>query len=117
MPIEANELRRLAETADGLRNQDRVLVKRADVHMVVAASDVLGTDTRLIELRTNDEVAPQRPAFGIELTISGGPSTGLGSRNDSLFWSLSAVDKFMIPYYASVARREGDGVSRKAVLR
>ncbi|MEO8335876.1 MAG: hypothetical protein ABI664_12940 [bacterium] len=103
MTIDANVLRLLAEAAEGLRNQDLVLVTRADVPILVAAGDVLGTDTVLTAVRTDDAVTrSQRPAFELELQIDDGPNVPLSSDYDSSFWSLSAVDKFMIPYYARI---------------
>jgi hypothetical protein len=99
MTIDANALRLLAETADGLRNQDLVLITRDDVLMVVPANEVLGADTQLTTLRTDDDVERDyRPTFEIQVQINGAGHR-LDSDFDAVFWSLAAVDKFLIPYY------------------
>ncbi len=103
MSIDANALRKLAETADGLRNQDLVLVERDGVHMVVAVGSVQSADNQLIALRTDGgDQGIERPTFEIELQIEGGPDVALRENSDAIFWSLSAVDKFVLPYYARI---------------
>jgi len=103
MAIEANELRKLAETADGIRNQDLVLIKRGGVLMVVPTGDVQMGDDEVIELRTDDEFSrDERPDFEIELQVEDGPDVPLSADYDAVFWSLAAVDKFVIPYYARI---------------
>jgi hypothetical protein len=100
-PISASELRRLAETADGLRNRDLVLVRREGHVILINAADKVATDDHLVTLRTDDEIDPaSRPAFDLELQIENGPSLSLRNTYDAAFWSESAIDKFVLPYYA-----------------
>ena len=101
--ISANDLRRLAETADGLRNRDVALVTRAGQVTVIDASDMLATDTHLLTLRTNDHTnQAKRPEFDMTLQLAHGPSLSLRVNFDAFFWSESAIEKFVFPYYARI---------------
>jgi len=103
MTIDASELRKLAETADGLRNQNLALIKRGNEHLVVPEEELGSEDEMLISLRTDDPVTRgNRPGFEVVLDVDDGPSVPLSSVADSLFWTLSAVDKFVIPYYSRI---------------
>lgn len=101
-------LRRLAEKADGLRDQDLVLVQRADGTLDVVPADQAGADLVLHRLRTSSRYpADQRPQFGLILTPPPpGTPFDARSRYDALFWSESAVEKFVLPYYHRVRTPE-----------
>ncbi len=99
--ISASDLRRLAETADGLRNRDLALVRRGGHVTLIDAAERVATDDHLLTLRTDDQTNPaQRPNFDITLQVLNGPSLALRGTYDAAFWSESAIDKFVIPYYA-----------------
>jgi hypothetical protein len=103
MTIDASQLRKLAETADGLRNQNLALIKRGNEHLVIPEEELVSEDEMLISLRTDDPVTrSDRPGFEIVLHVEGGPSVPVSTVADSMFWTLSAVDKFVIPYYSRI---------------
>lgn len=107
-PSHALMLRRLAEKADGLRDQDLALVQRADGTLDVVPVDEVGTQPVLYQLRTpSQHPADQRPKFELVLTP---PPPGVPfdarARYDALFWTESAVEKFLLPYYQRVLTPE-----------
>jgi hypothetical protein len=99
--LSANELRYLAEKADGMRDQAVSLIVDGDKVDVVATKAV-GTRKRLLDLAT--------PARGPGIAgdaktqifwrgkIYGGPNTELDEA-DALFVTQSAIEKFLLPYY------------------
>lgn len=101
-------LRRLAEKADGLRDQDLALVQRADGQLDVIPIDLVGEGQVLYRLRTPSRYpADQRPQFELVLTPPPpGAPFDARARYDALFWSESAVEKFLLPYYHRVRTPE-----------
>lgn len=101
-------LRRLAEKADGLRDQDLALVQRADGQLDVVPADQAGDAQVLYRLRTPSRYpAEQRPPFQLVLTPPPpGEPFDARARYDALFWSESAVEKFLLPYYQRVLTPE-----------
>lgn len=101
--ITASELRRLAEAADGIRDQPAYLVWGAQGPEV---KTTLGKDDELIvECETKNSVQ-SRPAFKT-ITLDppvvdrdGKPVTHVAGQYDAMFWSEAAVEKFVVPYYA-----------------
>lgn len=133
---DATELRLLAEKADGLREQDLLLVeivengkRRLDL---VAQSNVPSAAKPLASVRTNN-VTKERRKFTIGLTLGdpvpepaprkqrAGAATqeedsvlpnlglpdALAEQCDALFWSEAAIDKFVVPYYVRLHGRQG----------
>lgn len=100
--LSANELRRLAEAVDGIRDTKAYVVWGAngpEVKTSVAAGDDV-----IAECETNNVVG-NRPRFrsiGIDPPLvdrSGRPVKDLASHYDAMFWSEPAVEKFVLPYY------------------
>src|SRR2546429_6918348 len=121
-PLSAPLLRRLAEAADGYRTGKAIYV----VASVRAPYDVRGvfeTDSlATIEARKGGAsyrvfgpyVTPRddfraAPAEILDITVKVQTAKGPVSvtvnpkEYDAMFWSLGAVDKFLVPYYAGVS--------------
>lgn len=109
--LNANDLRAIAEAADAIRNTDACLVSVQDASGVgsLAVMTLLEAAqqnlTPIVVIRTNDVPALLQPRrtisvlAGQNVMIDGAPATSLNAF-DAIFTSLSAVDKFVIPYYA-----------------
>jgi hypothetical protein len=100
----AKALRRLAETADGLRELHPWLVVNADGKLDVVEEAKLGTATRLVNLETPDDGPGLKLHPILGLTVDGEPyppGQGLEAA-DAVFTSQSAVEKFVFPYYTRV---------------
>lgn len=108
MGINANDLRRLAETADGMRGVDVALIVRNKVPMVVTAGGEQPGDTVCFSMRTTDlNPAAERPdVVHVHLPIENktidlpSESPDDSKKYDALFWSESAIFKFVMPYYS-----------------
>lgn len=100
--IESHKLRALAEAADGVRGNRVFLVHRAatDTFDIVAVVDN-ATDTVILECRTMNTM-PNRPEVEkVDFKVRGKPPKELkGDKFDAVFWTESAVEKFVLPYYA-----------------
>ncbi|HET6763141.1 MAG TPA: hypothetical protein VFH27_05695 [Longimicrobiaceae bacterium] len=133
VPLSAFLVRRLAEAADGTRGDQVFCTARLTPD---AKFDYeVKTHTTLIEAETEQNNAATRNVtldiFGpFETQASKGPEIGTSAIKsivvtldndhqvnvspttyDSLFWTVSAVDKFVIPYYAR------EGLGRAGVVR
>lgn len=115
--VTANDLRRLAEKADGLRKQPLHLAVNSDgkVDLVSNAKGLKAWDEVSVETwpaKETDEKGNHGDYTGmgtapeVELYWKEGESPILlvgdltdGLRGDSVFWSQAAVEKFLIPYY------------------
>lgn len=124
--LTANELRALAEEADGLRNHDAVIVRNADPAAArryrVMRADQVTTETPVLALRTDDDppFVPRRPAFALHshppVQLTNHPGLTLASC-DAVFTSLSAFDKFVLPYYAQMRRLDDVKAARERFAR
>ena len=100
--LSANELRRLAEAVDGVRDQPAYIVWGE--HGPEVKTHVAKGDDVMAECRTNNVVSGRRRFTSITVDppfvdASGAPVTDIASRFDAMFWSESAVEKFALPYY------------------
>lgn len=101
--LTASDLRRLAEAADGIRDQPAYVVwgaRGAEVKTTLGKDDEL-----IVECETRSDV-PSRPKFK-SITVDppfvdreGKPIANIEEKYDAMFWSEAAVEKFVIPYYA-----------------
>ena len=101
--LTASELRKLAEAADGIRDQPAYVVwgpNGPEVKTTLAKNDEL-----IVECDTKSDVK-SRPAFK-SITIdpplvdrNGHRISHVERKYDAMFWSEAAVEKFVIPYYA-----------------
>lgn len=104
--IDAMHLRRLGETADGLRDIPMKLIARdADgvvTLMVLPASEVKhSTDTPLADVDTASRVGDRRRVTEVVVKV-GELAMPTPSDMDSVFWTESSVEKFLFPYYEHV---------------
>jgi len=110
--IKASTLRRAAETADGMRNKDVCLLIGTDNFEVVECGTQPGAGEILVQCHTKDKVPPDtRPKIEhIKLKSKKGGANSkehvLHEDYDSVFWTESAVEKFVYPYYASAYRHQ-----------
>jgi hypothetical protein len=101
----ANEFRRLAEKTDGLRGVTLAIIEEKGVLEAIPESDPKVGDGA-IRVRTEDSGAsmPRGPQgmphpTKIELSFNGN-AVDVPDDVDALFISQSAVEKFVLPYYA-----------------
>ena len=100
--LTANELRWLAEAADGTREKQLALVINSDGKVDVVAADATGNDVVLLNLKTTTR-GPGIPGDAKARVqwhgrTYGGPTTLL-EKADAVFLTQSAVEKFLLPYY------------------
>jgi hypothetical protein len=132
----ANELRVLAEAADALRNDDACIVENPDKSadaprytvMLTAAAKAQGL-TPIVGLLTTDgadEASKRREKVILStdrpITFLRNPKLSLADC-DAVFLTLSAVDKFVVPYYVRTrglrevqALREAFASNEKAAM-
>jgi hypothetical protein len=122
--IPASLLARLAEAADGTRNNEPIYFVAALKPVYAEGHDVIGFFKSIEEAATHAQAKPllecgrymifgpyqtkdeDYPPKGIEKVVihrkDRDPVDLAGGKFDCVFWSLSAVDKFLIPYYVSM---------------
>jgi hypothetical protein len=102
--LTADELRKLAEAVDGIRDRSAYLVWTASGEPQAKTS--LDPDDELIVECETRNAAPERQSFRSimldppMLDEKGNPVTDLPAKYDAMFWSEAAVEKFVLPYYA-----------------
>lgn len=106
--VTANDLRKLAEHADGRRGVKMKIVARGDDKLDISYDE---NDTSLFDVYTD---ATDNHPMGTpkEVTISyderkvvfTNKDMDMASNKflDSMFWTQSAIEKFMVPYYARI---------------
>lgn len=99
--LTANELRRLAEAVDGVRDEPAYIVWGANGPEV--KTSVGKDDDVMAECRTPNKVSGRRSFRSITtdppiVDATGTPITDIASRYDAMFWSEAAVEKFVLPY-------------------
>jgi len=109
--ITANDLRALAEASDSLRDVDSCIVLNpkgeSPAYIVVTRDDaMLRGLTPIIELHTDDDPrVPSRPSLQLRtdqaLVFRENHAHDI-NECDAIFTSLSAVEKFVAPYYAKI---------------
>ncbi|HEX8275224.1 MAG TPA: hypothetical protein VF615_21495 [Longimicrobiaceae bacterium] len=97
--ITSHQLRRLAEEIDGARGKDVLIVFRENKYQVV---EKLNTgETAILTCETTDQTKKRPEIEKVEFKVKGKPGKDLKKLGfDSVFWSESAVEKFVLPYYA-----------------
>jgi len=104
MPIASNFFRALAEAADAFRNTPACLVETTDPnqpYQVIDRKD-LKNETVVLEFMTTDN-QPPRSVVQLctvkPLTKEDGSPFDI-NKCDAVFTTLSAVEKFLVPYYS-----------------
>jgi hypothetical protein len=123
-------LREIAESASGMRDQDLWFVVTGDpVRYTWSTKPVhAGDDTEVIYVAAVKKdpvslvdcamvgVPGHKPVDLLGITIGPiAPHPGGTYAADAVFWSVSAVEKFLVPYYASVYGDQGPDMAQ-AVL-
>jgi hypothetical protein len=100
--LDANQLRWLAEKADGLRDEgDLAMVYDDDVGVDIVKESDVGRRQELFHLKTPSK-GPGVPGNAqIQLTVGGRvyPATTKFGDCDAVFVTQSAIEKFLLPYY------------------
>lgn len=104
----ANKLRRLAETADGWRGVDLYAYEKDEQLKLSVKKPPKGV--KWIAVRTGctrprDMGCPSKVSLATQKNSKSTPVfTGKGEEDyfDSLFWTQSSIEKFMVPYYARI---------------
>jgi hypothetical protein len=106
--IDSTILHWLAEEAHGRQgSRNLILVKDAKGQPALRNSEgeggVQATDEVLFEVTTPPSAPQLKPPQKIILQVPGGKEERLDKLEgcDSLFWSRSAIEKFLFPYYAA----------------
>ncbi|MCC6929112.1 MAG: hypothetical protein IT359_09000 [Gemmatimonadaceae bacterium] len=101
--ISANQLRWLAEAADGIRGSSAVMVERANGDIdVISEAKRTASDKVLVELETGLRGPGIDGSALVRVFVDGrtlDPAAGLTERVDALFVTQSAIQKFLLPYY------------------
>ncbi|MEO7218628.1 MAG: hypothetical protein ABI026_10590 [Gemmatimonadaceae bacterium] len=106
--LTANDLRKLAEAVDGIRDETAYVVWGNAGPEVRTQRPV--SDEVIFECMTKN-AEPKRAKMGtitLERPVIGSdgkPLTNFAKRFDAMFWSEAAVEKFMFPYYARFSNR------------
>lgn len=98
--LDASTLRKLAESADGQRNQDLAIFwdTANGVYRVAKRDANIGpkiTDVRTALLQPARTTIPDM----VQLKHADGTLHALAPIYDAIFWSESSIEKFVIPYY------------------
>ncbi len=94
MSHDANHLRKIAERADGTRGKDQYLVVRGEeVELVDEKPD--GSNEKFATIHTKYSGDGMRKSPQLKADGKATPE-----KADALFASQSAVEKFLVPYYA-----------------
>lgn len=101
--LTANDLRKLAEAVDGVRDETAYVVWGNEGPEVRTQRP--DSDDVIFECMTRNAEPNRAKMVAIKLdrpviTSDGKPLTHFERRFDAMFWSEAAVEKFMLPYYA-----------------
>jgi hypothetical protein len=108
MKFKANDLRHLAETADGWRDVDLyayVKDKKLKLSKTKPSNDVRWIAVKTGCTKPHDMGCPSKVKLATQKNPSGTTvfaGKGTDDYFDSLFWAQSSVEKFMVPYYARI---------------
>jgi hypothetical protein len=109
-PIDAMTLRRLGETADGGREREMklVLVKPENTYDIISAEDAdqnpdkYDVIAEVSPTRTSTAQLPPAPFDRIAFIKNEKEIACCEAPTDALFWTDSAMEKFVFPYYAQL---------------
>ena len=113
----ANDLRRLAEAVDGVRDETAYVVwGNTGPEVRTQRPD---SDEVIFECMTRNAEPGRARISAITLhppvmASDGTPLTDFARRFDAMFWSEAAFEKFMLPYYVRFSSREQIDRMRRA---
>jgi hypothetical protein len=105
--VDARKLAWLAEEAHGLQGEELALVQPEGEGdpVLKPKEEIQATDHVLLRVFTEGRDPPMIPPDKVVLGLPGGKEIRVdeiyGGKGDALFWSASAVEKFLFPYYSS----------------
>ncbi len=107
-PLTSTHLRRLAEEADGRRGEKLQLIQdpRTGELRFLAAGEKLVRGTAVVAEAATENRVPDRKPVKVSLMVNGRKIDLKGC--DAIFWSESAIEKFVWPYYQSRGLLEGE---------
>ncbi|MBK8006043.1 MAG: hypothetical protein IPK12_19570 [Gemmatimonadetes bacterium] len=107
-PLTSTHLRRLAEEADGRRGEKLQLIQdpRTGELRFLARGEKLARGAAVVAEAATENRVPTRDPVKVSLTINGKKVDLAGA--DAIFWSESAIEKFMWPYYQSRGLMDGN---------
>ncbi|HEY8309798.1 MAG TPA: hypothetical protein VIG47_04545 [Gemmatimonadaceae bacterium] len=116
--LTANDLRALAEAADGARDKPAYVVWGDDGPELKTERPPASTEV-IFECATNNVVPNRAKLHSITLdppvvTSHGKTVTDIVTRYDAMFWSEAALEKFVLPYYLGSGKPELVDRIRKA---
>lgn len=134
-PISASLMRRLAEAADGYRtgNPVYIIAEIKPPHEIMLVSDENSIKEMFASLNSdeydifgpfitkeNKQFSEFGEVFEVQVKIKKGSDIKIISidpkETDSLFWSLSAIEKFVFPYYTLIYGPDYVAKLRKQLL-
>jgi hypothetical protein len=100
-PLTANELRRLAESADGMRGKKLKLTNdRPGGHLTeVPANYVVVPEDVIVETQFRNAARKIPTLVEVTKPTSGTKHELKTDYFDSVFWGEAAMEKFLVPYY------------------
>jgi hypothetical protein len=106
LQLTATDIAWLAETADGTRSVDFILVKDAKGDAKLRSQDKLEPGDEVateIKVRTEKTLPSRIPVLQVTCEVEGHDLMPLPSDEgwDAVFWTESSVEKFLYPYYRS----------------
>ena len=103
-PMNAQEMRQMAETADGYRDEPLYLVYYAaggeGMYAIREREDLKKGDDVVLQVKTKSLEQNRIKPDSIKIIVNGKP-TELSKDFDAAFWTESSIEKFLLPYYAS----------------
>lgn len=106
LQLTATDIAWLAETADGSRSVDFILVKNAKGEAKLRPQDKLEPGDEVateIKVRTEKTLPSRIPVLQVTCEVEGHDLMPLPADQgwDAVFWTESSVEKFLYPYYRS----------------
>jgi|GEM_PF-2000977 hypothetical protein len=108
--LNAEQLRQLTDAAAGHRGGDPYWIVYGGQDPLTVMQASIAPPDAVFGVQTRD-VDPNRPAVSDVVMICGESVTAnLAQEYDAVFWSEAAVEKFVLPYYASKSMWEAAAV-------
>lgn len=110
----ANDLRRLAEAVDGMRDK-QLRIGIVDGALVATEADIGTARDQEIWVHTSSTGKP-KPTVVTLTHPNGHPITVSTAKFDCVYWGEAACEKFLVPYYIRFSSDAHMQALRKAIL-